>query len=202
MRWLPNAVLCADPFHVVSWATDALDAVRRQVWNTARRAEGGTRSRQHGARTINLAQGDAKAVKRARYVLWKNPENLTSRQQAKLARIAKTHPYLHRAYLLKEGLRMVFKLDGHDAADALVRWLRWAARSRIPEFIQLGRRIRKHLPAIQATLDHGLSNALIESTNTKIRLITRIVFGFGNPDNLIALALLTLGGQRPALPGR
>jgi len=33
-----NAVLCTDGFHVVSWATDALDEVRREVWNEARRA--------------------------------------------------------------------------------------------------------------------------------------------------------------------
>jgi transposase len=32
----PQAVLCADPFHVVSWATGALDEVRREVWRTAR----------------------------------------------------------------------------------------------------------------------------------------------------------------------
>ena len=46
------------------------------------------------------------------------------------------------------------------------------------------------------------SNALIESTNTKIRLITRMAFGFKSPEALIALALLSLGGHRPVLPGR
>jgi len=55
---------------------------------------------------------------------------------------------------------------------------------------------------INATLDCGLSNALIESTNTKIRLITRIAFGFKDPHALIALAMLSLGGYRPPLPGR
>ena len=33
----PAAVLCADPYHLVSWITDALDEVRRGVWNDARR---------------------------------------------------------------------------------------------------------------------------------------------------------------------
>jgi len=32
----PQARLCLDPFHVVTWATDALDQVRREVWNAAR----------------------------------------------------------------------------------------------------------------------------------------------------------------------
>jgi transposase len=199
----PQAVLCADPFHVVAWATDALDTVRRAVWNTARRVPGGSRREDKGrSRPVTIAQGDARALKRARYPLWKNPENLTDRQRTKLAWIAKTHPYLHRAYLLKEGIRTVFQLATPDAKHALQRWLRWATRSRIPEYIQLARRIRSHLPAIHASLDHGLSNALLESTNTKIRLITRIAYGFANPTNLIALALLTLGGHRPNLPGR
>ncbi len=47
-----------------------------------------------------------------------------------------------------------------------------------------------------------MSNALVESTNTKIRLLTRIAFGFKSPEALIALAMLSLGGHRPQLPGR
>jgi hypothetical protein len=35
-------------------------------------------------------------------------------------------------------------------------------------------RIVKHRPEIEATLDHDLSDGLIESTNTKIRLLTRV----------------------------
>jgi len=99
----PQAVRCADPFHVVQWATEALDEVRRQAWNLAR----GAVTRRRAGRST----GHAKALKGARYALWKNPENLTGRQQAKLAWIAKTDPRLHRAYLLKEGLRLVFSLD-------------------------------------------------------------------------------------------
>jgi len=197
----PQAVLCADPFHVVSWATGALDEVRREVWRTARQAGGVTPVR-HLSRTIRLSSGDAKDLKHARYALWKNPENLTGRQEAKLAWIEKTHPYLWRAYLLKEGLRTVFKLKGEEGKHALTRWLSWAARCRIPEFTELGKKIRRHLTSIYATLDHGLSNGLIESVNTKIRVITRMAFGFHNPAALIGLAMLALGGLRPPLPGR
>jgi transposase len=38
--------------------------------------------------------------------------------------------------------------------------------------------------------------------NTKIRLITRVAFGFRSATALIALVMLSLGGHRPALPGR
>jgi transposase len=198
----PRAVLCADPFHVVGWATETLDELRRQAWNQARRAAGGSNSRTTaGGRVIQLARGNAKTLKRSRYALWKNPEDLTGSQQAKLAWIAKTDPRLYRGYLLKEALRTVFQLGGQAGKDALARWIGWARRCRIPLFVDLQRKIVKHLPAIHASLDHGLSNALIESTNTKIRLLTRIAFGFKDPHALTALALLALGGYRPHLPG-
>jgi len=66
----------------------------------------------------------------------------------------------------------------------------------------LARKNVKHRHSIDAAFDHGLSQGLIESTNTKIRLLTRIAFGFRSPEALIALAMLALGGHRPALPGR
>ncbi len=128
--------------------------------------------------------------------------NLTENQQAKLAWIATTDPTLHRAYLLKEGLRLVFQLPRDQAAEALDRWVGWARRSRIPAFVKLQKSIVKHRPRILAAIEHDLSNGLIESTNTKIRLITRMAFGFASPQPLIALALLSLGGHRPTLPGR
>lgn len=189
-----NAVRCADPFHIVKWATEALDEVRRAAWNEAR---GAVRQRRAGR-----ARGHAKALKHARYALWKNPENLTERQRTKLAWVAKSDPRLHRAYLLKEGLRVVFQLPYDEAVEALEMWIGWARRCRIPAFIDLQRKIVKHRDSILAAIEHGLSNGRIESVNTKVRLITRIAFGFRSPDALIALAMLSLGGHRPVLPGR
>jgi transposase len=202
----PNAVRCADAFHVVAWATEALDEVRRQAWNDARALARTEPRRGRGRPRADAAprpgHDQARRLKNARYALWKNPENLTDRQADKLAWIAKTDPRLHRAYLLKEGLRYVFAVKGHAGKEALDRWLSWAARCRIPAFVALGRKIRKHRAAIDATLEHGLSNALIESTNTKIRLLQRMAFGFHSAQALIGLAMLALGGFRPPLPGR
>ncbi len=36
----PQAVICLDTFHVISWATDAVDQVRREEWNRLRQAGG------------------------------------------------------------------------------------------------------------------------------------------------------------------
>ena len=183
----PNAVQCAAPFHLVQWATEALDEVRRQVWNDARRA--GDKS-------------TAKNLKGARYALWKNEVDLTETQQVKLAWIAASHKPLHRAWELKEAFRKVIQIKGAHGTHLLDDWLSWASRSKLTPFVELARKIRKHRPAIENMLEHDLSNALTESTNTKLRLIMRMAFGFRDTDALIGLAMLSLGGYRPDLPGR
>jgi transposase len=196
-RRCPQAVACADAFHVVKWATDALDLVRRQTWNAASgRRRGGPQAR---------ATGDARTIKNARWALWRNPEDLTEAQQAKLDWIAKTHPTLYRAWALKEGLRTVFaaaRASPAAAEQALDRWISWARRCRIAAFVDLQRRVVRHRATILNTIHHGLSNGLVESMNTKIRLITRVAFGFKSPEALIALAMLSLGGHPPKLPNR
>ena len=183
----PNALRCMDPFHVVAWATDALDEVRRQVWNAAR---------QGGMREL------AGELKGARFALWKNPEDLTERQSARLAWIAQANEPLFRAYLLKEQLRHVFKLRGAGGMAMFREWLGWAARSQIGPFVKLAIDMRRHLPAIDAALAHGLTNARVEAVNTKIRLLQRVAFGYRQPKALIAMAMLALGGCCPPLPGR
>lgn len=182
-----NATLCMDPFHVVQWATKALDEVRRQVWNVARKG---------GQREI------ADDLKGARYALWKNPEDLTKNQKAKLSMIAQTNGPLYRAYLLKEQLRKVFRLRGKRGIRLLEAWLQWARRCRLPSFVKLAKSITNHRQAIEAALVHGLTNARVESMNTKLRLLMRMAFGFRSTEALISLAMLSLGGLCPPLPGR
>ena len=203
----PNAILCADPFHIVKWATDALDTVRRQTWAEVRKqAKANDAKRPRGRpRSDAPARPDtanATGIKRCRYALLRNPDTLSCKQVIQLDWVVRTHPDLARAYYLKEGLRMIFKLPLDEATEALDKWISWARRSRIDAFVKLQRSIVNHRDAILASIEHGLSNGRIESMNTKIRLITRIAFGFASPDALIALAMLSLGGHRPALPGR
>jgi len=88
----PSAAICFDPFHVVKLVTDALDTVRRQVWQAARTLPD---------------QRIAKAFKGARWALLKNPGDLTDTQAETLREMKHTGGILWRAYLLKESLREV-----------------------------------------------------------------------------------------------
>jgi transposase len=183
----PRAEVCLDPFHIIKLATDALDEIRREVWNEARRA-GET--------------AHAKDLKGARFALWKNPENLTPRQKLKLAHIQRINQRLYRAYLLKEQLRQIYRVDTDEAIGVLNAWLKWARRCRLQPFVRLARTIRDQRAGIEAALRHGLSNARVEQINTQIRLITRRGFGYHSQDAVIALAMLSLGDLCPPLPGR
>lgn len=185
----PRAVRCLDPYHLVAWVTDALDKVRRAVWNTAR---GGK-----GARTEA-----SKTLKGARWALWKNPQNLTDKQKTTLAAIQATNRPLYRAYLLKEQFRQVIAVKGEPGRLLLQGWLRWASRSKLAPFVKLARSIRRHLPAIHNMLDSGLSNARIEANNVHLRVLTRQAYGYRSANALITMANLRRGGLCPPLPGR
>ncbi len=165
-------------------ATDALDDVRREVWNQARQAG-------------EIAA--AKDLKGARFALWKNPENLTDRQQTKLASVQKTNQRLYRAYLLKEQLRQIYRLPAAQAIALLDEWIAWARRCRPAPFVKLAKTISTQRGAIVAAIKHGLSNARVEAINTQIRMIARRAFGFHSPGALIALAMLSLAGLCPPL---
>ncbi len=155
----PKAKRCVDPFHVIALATEALDRVRREVWNEARRQ----------------GQGDVAAeLKGARYALWKNPENLTARQRSKLAGVERLNRPLYRAYLMKEQLRQIYCLGPRAAVRLLDEWISWARRCRLKPFVTLARTIVDQREGIVAAIRHGLSNARVEAINTQIRLIALV----------------------------
>jgi transposase len=78
-----NAVICFDPFHVVQAGTNALEKVRRAVWQDLRKLPD---------------QDAARRFKGARWCLLKNPGDLTDDQAATLRKIKRRGGDLWRAY--------------------------------------------------------------------------------------------------------
>lgn len=175
----PSAVLCLDPFHVVAWAMKALDKVRTRTVATT-----GT--------------GD-------RHLMWairKNPADLNTEQRSTLADLEADNTELFRAYLLKEQLREVFRTKGARGRELLGGWISWAKSCGITEFEKLCATIEHYRPLIVNNLDHAVSNARSEATNTHIRALTKRAYGYHSPEALIGMAMLTRGGLCPPLPGR
>ena len=210
-NYCPKATFCIDPFHVVSWCEEVLDTVRKQQWNKAReklsvekrgKAKRG-RGRPKGGNILKSdTQKKVEIMKSSKYPLLMNPEHLSESYQSKLKEVLLYDRRLATAYRLKEGLRMIFHLPAEEVRLAIEKWRRRAWSSRIPEFVDLQRKIRRHMGAIVATVMHQISNARVEAANNKIELTIRMAYGFRNVENLIALIYLRCGGRMINLPGR
>jgi transposase len=190
----PKATRCLDPFHVVEWANDALDAVRIDAWRRALE-EWRTLSKdakdEAAKEKAKAAKKTAESIKHSKYALGKNPENLTENQQERLALIQAEDGAMNRAHVLKEQLRLILKMDDVDAAGyCLDRWTSHAQRCRIPAFVELQRKIKRHREHIINAIRYGVSNARIEALNNKIKLLIRIAYGFRNINTMISLVML------------
>ena len=183
----PQAIVCADPFHLVKLVGDALDEVRRQLWQDLRRLPD---------------DRYAKAFKGARWALLKNPDDLTDTQAAQLASIRRTRGGIWRAYEMKEQFRAIFDgdLDATDAIAMLERWCTRAQRSRLAPFVKVARTMRDRRQLIVNALEHRISNGRVEGLNTKVRLLVRRAYGFHSADAALALVMLACGPITLTLP--
>ena len=99
-------------------------------------------------------------------------------------------------------MRLIFKLPVEEVGAAIEKWRRRAWSCRIPQFVELQRKIKRHKDAILATIRHGISNARMEATNNKVKPAVQMAYGFRNVDNLISTIFLRCGDLPIVLPGR
>ncbi len=183
---LAKAEVVFDRFHVQRLASDPVDEVRRSI-----------------VRELAIDPERARAVKSTRYVLLKNPWNLSCNQRSKLAEIQAKNRRLYRAYLLKETLAQALDYRQPWRAEMeLGEWLAWASRSKLKPFVKAARTIRKHRVGILAYIRTRLTNGLVEGINGKIRMIARRAFGFHSHQALSAMIFLNCGGIKlqPPVP--
>ena len=181
----PDAIVCMDTFHVIGWATKALDEVRRAEWNRLRRT--GTKRA-------------AKEFKGLRFLLRRNWENLTGAQKGVIRELETANRRTFRAWQLKEELRDIFALPLLKARRALDAWLAYASRSRLPSFVKLARTIRAYRPAIEATIEWRLTNGIVESNNASIGRIRANARWFHDPEAFITMVYIDRAGLAPQHP--
>ncbi|MGI9023250.1 MAG: ISL3 family transposase [Acidimicrobiales bacterium] len=162
--------MCADPFHLVKLVSEALDEVRRDLWNHLRRLPD---------------QRWARDFKGSRWALLKNPEDLTEAQAAALARIRRNRGGIWRADEIKEQFRA---------------WCARAQRCRLAPFVKTARTMRERRELILNAVEHGISNGRVEGLNTKVRLLVRRAYGFHSADAALALVMLAAGPIELKLP--
>jgi transposase len=64
---------------------------------------------------------------------------------------------------------MIFQAELPEARALLAGWISWARRSRIPAFVRLATTITRFQTLILNAVEHRLSNARSEATNTHLR---------------------------------
>jgi transposase len=182
-----HAVICYDPFHIMRWANRALDAVYSEAITGPGRA------------SMTPAQW-----RTGRWALRTGENKLSDDQRALINQIARTHRHIGRAWTLKEQLRDIYRVDHPPevARQHLRRWITAAKRSRINAFVHLAKRLQVYFEPIIAAIERGISNALIEGINAKIRLINARGYGHHSAQTLTSMIYLCLGGLHPKLPTR
>ncbi len=213
-KYIPNATRSVDPFHVVSWAMDSLDTLRKDIWRELReeardfakehkRGKGRPKLDDKDSAKLNELNQMATDVKTSTFALGKKPENLTDNQTQKLQFIATTSPKLYRGYTLKEMLRLALKGTDRDSVQEDLHSFFWkATHSRIQVFKELAYKIRRHEEHILNTVESGLSNARVESINNKIKLFIRKAYGFRNIQNMLDMIMLGCSNIFIPLPNR
>lgn len=82
------------------------------------------------------------------------------------------------------------------------KWYWWASHSRVDSFKELAKKIRRNREFILNTISYGLSNARIEVTNNKMKLLIRRSYGFRNIDSMLNMIYLTRSNLKIPLPNR
>jgi len=167
-QYAPQAKRVFDRFHVVRHLNQAVDEVRRSL-------------------VRKLARDPTRAlVKGTRFVLLKNPWNLTPAQKQSLTALVRSNSPLCRAWYLKEDFQKFWDyLQERRAQQHLQKWLWWASHSRLAPFKEFARLVRGHLEGILAWTRLRISNGALEGMNNKVKLVSHRSYGFRNDDRYI-----------------
>ena len=166
-RHCPQAKVVYDLFHVIAkYGREVIDRVRVDQ--------------------ANQLKGDMAArkwIKRSRWVLLKNRENMTGDQQSYLEELLAANQSLMTVYLLKEQLKEVWYC--RSQLVALRQWKLWWKQvqdSAIKPLQDFARKLKPYLPGILASAIHPLSTSKLEGMNNKIKVIKRMAYGYRDND--------------------
>ena len=164
----PNAQILFDRFHIVKHLNEAVDAVRRDLWR-------------------RLTAKERTTFKGTRWLLLKNPWNLTGNQKERLSTLVQWNTPLVRAWYLKEAFQLFWTYkQPWRAKQHLTKWINSAMRSKLQPFKKFAQMLRSHLDGILAWTKARVSNGAVEGMNNKIKSISHRSFGFRSVQHFIA----------------
>ena len=182
LEHLPDAVLVFDKFHVIKLMNERLDDLRREM---VREAEG----------SLKLQ------IKGTRFLLLRNPENLTADQIPRLDEALRLNEPLLLGWYLKEELRELWSQTSRKRMAAFLNdWCDKAGHSGIGQMLKMAKTLRTHASGILAYADHPITSGRLEGINNKIKTLTKRSYGF-HDENFFILKLLSLHHSKYKLLG-
>ena len=170
-EYLPQAGLVFDHFHVIKLMNDKLTKLRRDLYREQKEGLG------HDV------------LKGIRWLLLKNPENLTKNERVnekqRLEEALKLNKPLATAYYLKEELRQFWNQKSIIAAEKyLTDWCRRANASGIAVLQTMSKTLLAHRTGLLNWYIHPISSGPIEGINNKIGALQRRAYGYRNYEHL------------------
>ena len=175
-KWVPDARVVADKFHVIK-AIDAA-AQRVRVRHGRRRTvvgrDGGL-TRSHNPRFIPQ-------MWRVRWTFMKRVHKLTVDERAELDMIFELRPEVGVAWLLKEQFAAIYEAsDRAEAERRLEVWIDHIIEADLPEFTNSWRSLQWWVEPILAYFEDRMTNAFAEGITNKIKVMKRRSYGFRDP---------------------
>jgi transposase len=166
----PKAQITFDRFHVVKLLNEAMNKVRIDE------------RKEHAA------------LKNHKYTFLKNKEKLSDKKRQALDEMITLYPTLGAAYRLKELFNDLWTMPDKATASAFLRdWCAQVEKVKIPAFQKFANTVRAHWTGIIHFVESNITNAILESINSKIQLAKRRARGFRNINNYINMIYFLCG---------
>lgn len=127
------------------------------------------------------ADGLEPLLTNSRFILLKRPENLTEKQEVKLAELVQYNLKSIRAYLLKEDFQQFWEyVSPYFAGKFLDAWCTRTMRSQIEPMKKIAKTLRNHRELLMNWFKAKgmLSSGVVEGFNNKAKLTMRKSYGF------------------------
>ena len=198
-KHLPNAQIVYDRFHMqAQYGRDVLGVVRlneaRKHRNTAKEILADVKD-EPDKETKQILKQEAKEqtreyskLKRLRWTLLTNGNNLPDEKNEALQRILQEHHDLAVCYAMKEEMCRLYELTNYQKAlDGWTKWFEAAKTSEIPALVKFATQKEKRLPGLAAHAVFPISTGKLEGFNNKIKVAKRIAYGYRDEDYFFTL---------------
>lgn len=168
-----NAIVVADRFHFFGKCQEGIDHARNSFRKMFPKAE---------------------ELKKLKYALLKNPENLSVKEQKKLNAVFEKEEYhlLRLTWDARNTLRDIFNCpyQMEEAEQQIDQWIEGVQKYKIRYFFKFVEFYKTWKTVILNYFKGRFSTGKLEGTNNKLKLIKRRAFGFLNFDKFKARAMV------------